>query len=125
MRRPSDPFSPGFYSWVSNAGPFIGTISVGPPGSGSISQRYDAGSGSFPFSHKGVERTQIKLKGGFFLSMYDIPHCFICRPFRFQCVGGCWDRTQESCDYGVGDMKAAPHGYGVVMIGTSTDRFVQ
>jgi hypothetical protein len=31
----------------------------GPPGSGSISQRY--GSGSFPFTHKGVERTEILL----------------------------------------------------------------
>ncbi len=27
-------------------------------------------------------------------------HCFICR--RFLCVGGCWDRTQDSCDYGIG-----------------------
>ncbi len=32
--------------------------------------------------------------------MYDIQHCFICR--RFLCVGGCWDRTQDSCDYGIG-----------------------
>ena len=32
--------------------------------------------------------------------MYDIQHCFICR--RFLCVGGCWDRTQGSCDYGIG-----------------------
>ncbi len=22
-------------------------------------------------------------------------------PLRFQCVGGCWDRTQDSCDYGI------------------------
>jgi hypothetical protein len=31
----------------------------GPPGSGYISQRYGSGSGSFPFSHICVERTQI------------------------------------------------------------------
>jgi hypothetical protein len=31
----------------------------GPPGSGSISQRYGSGSGSLPFSHKCVERTRI------------------------------------------------------------------
>jgi hypothetical protein len=32
----------------------------GPPGSGSIGQRY--GSGSFPFPHKAVERTEIMLE---------------------------------------------------------------
>ncbi len=29
------------------------------------------------------------------LSKYCMQHCFICRPFRFHCVGGCWDRTQD------------------------------
>jgi hypothetical protein len=33
----------------------------GPPGSGSVSQRYGSGSGSFPFSHKVVKRTEIML----------------------------------------------------------------
>jgi hypothetical protein len=23
-------------------------------------------------------------------------------PPKFHCVGGCWDRTQDSCDYGIG-----------------------
>ncbi len=23
-------------------------------------------------------------------------------PLRIHCVGGCWDRTQDSCDYGIG-----------------------
>jgi hypothetical protein len=23
-------------------------------------------------------------------------------PLRFHCVGGCWDRTQDSCDCGIG-----------------------
>jgi hypothetical protein len=23
-------------------------------------------------------------------------------PHRFHCVGGCWDRTQDSCDFGIG-----------------------
>ncbi len=31
----------------------------GPPGSGSISQRYGSGSGTFPFLIKCVERTEI------------------------------------------------------------------
>jgi hypothetical protein len=22
-------------------------------------------------------------------------------PVRIRCVGGCWDRTQDSCDYGI------------------------
>jgi hypothetical protein len=28
-----------------------------------------------------------------------IQHCFNC--LRFFCVGGCWDRTQATCDYGI------------------------
>ncbi len=23
-------------------------------------------------------------------------------PLRFHCVGGCWDRTQDCCDFGIG-----------------------
>jgi hypothetical protein len=23
-------------------------------------------------------------------------------PFRFHCFGGCWDRTQDCCDFGIG-----------------------
>jgi hypothetical protein len=23
-------------------------------------------------------------------------------PLRFRCVGGCWDRTQDCCDFGIG-----------------------
>ncbi len=33
-------------------------------------------------------------------------------PLRFHCVGGCWDRTQDSCDYGIGSNHSArsrPH----------------
>ncbi len=40
------------------------------------------------------------VKGDFF--MYDIQYCFICRSLRFHCVEGCWDRTQDSCYYGIG-----------------------
>jgi hypothetical protein len=28
--------------------------------------------------------------------MYDIQHCFVWRPLRYHCVGGCWDRTQDT-----------------------------
>jgi hypothetical protein len=38
----------------------------------------------------------------FFSYMYGIQHCFICHPLRFHCVGGCWDRTQDFCDFGIG-----------------------
>ncbi len=33
---------------------------------------------------------------------YFIQHCFICPPLSFRCVGGCWDRTQDRCDFGIG-----------------------
>jgi hypothetical protein len=23
-------------------------------------------------------------------------------PLRFHCAGGCWDRTQDCCDFGIG-----------------------
>jgi hypothetical protein len=28
-------------------------------------------------------------------------------PLRFHCVQGCWDRTQDSCDYDIGCMSDA------------------
>jgi hypothetical protein len=48
----------------------------------------------------------IRLIGGFyglfsFYSMYCIQHCFHLPPIRFHCVGGCWDRTQDCCDFGI------------------------
>jgi hypothetical protein len=40
------------------------------------------------------------LTGGFyeFFSFYCIQHCFI----RFHSVGGCGDRNQDCCDFGIG-----------------------
>jgi hypothetical protein len=35
-------------------------------------------------------------------SMYVIQHCFICRPQRFPCVGGCWEQSQDCCYFGIG-----------------------
>jgi hypothetical protein len=32
-------------------------------------------------------------------------------PIRFRCVGGCWDRTQGSCDFGIGCQTLWPLGY--------------
>jgi hypothetical protein len=29
-------------------------------------------------------------------------------PLRFHCVGGCWDRTQGSCDHGIGSARSHP-----------------
>jgi hypothetical protein len=36
--------------------------------------------------------------------MYFIQHYFIYHPsaLRFHCVVGCWDRTQDCCDFGIG-----------------------
>jgi hypothetical protein len=40
---------------------------------------------------------------GFFLSMYDTYSTLLhLPPLRFRCIGGCWDRTQDSCEYGTG-----------------------
>ena len=37
-----------------------------------------------------------------YIFIYVIQHCFICLPpLRFYCVGGCWDRTQDCCDFGI------------------------
>ncbi len=49
---------------------------------------------------------KIKKQGGFFyfFSMHCIYHCFgICRPSDF---GGCWDRTQDCCDFGIWQLDA-------------------
>ncbi len=35
----------------------------------------------------------------FFYMRYSTP--FHLPPLRFHCVRGCWDRTQDSCDYGI------------------------
>ncbi len=32
-------------------------------------------------------------------------------PLRFHCVGGCWDRTQDSCDFGIGCQVLWPLSY--------------
>ncbi len=31
-------------------------------------------------------------------------------PLRFHCVGGCWDRTQDCCDFGIGSQTLYPQG---------------
>ncbi len=33
------------------------------------------------------------------LKFYFIQHCFICRPLRFHCVKGGWDRTQDCYNF--------------------------
>ncbi len=38
-------------------------------------------------------------RGIFFLSIYRLLHL---PPLRFHGVGGCWDRTQDCCDFGMG-----------------------
>jgi hypothetical protein len=48
-----------------------------------------------------LDPLQHKLTGGFFFcvlysTLLHLP------PLRFHCVGGCWDRTQDCCDFGIG-----------------------
>ncbi len=33
--------------------------------------------------------------------MYVIQHCFIWRPSDFTVSDGCWNRTQDCCDFGI------------------------
>ncbi len=45
-----------------------------------------------------------KLKGGFFGYFFfsvQYQHYVFLPLLRFHCVGGCWDRTQGRCDYGI------------------------
>jgi hypothetical protein len=38
----------------------------------------------------------------FLIFMYVIQHCLLhLPPLRFHCVGGCWDRTQDCCNFGI------------------------
>ncbi len=71
------------------------------------------------FLTNGNQCVILYLTGGFFwifylLFMHFIQHCFIYRP----CVGGCWDWTQDSCDFGVGFRRsshsAKSHPYSTV-----------
>ncbi len=47
----------------------------------------------------------IKNRGIFFefFKMYSVHNSTLLHPstIRFECVGGCWDRTQDCCDYGI------------------------
>ncbi len=49
-----------------------------------------------------ISFSSFKIFYRFFIFMYDIQHCFICRPSFSTVFGGCWDWTQDSCDYDTG-----------------------
>jgi hypothetical protein len=42
----------------------------------------------------------------FYVGYSTLPHL---PPLRFHCVGGRWDRTQDSCDYVIGCQTLEPH----------------
>jgi hypothetical protein len=44
------------------------------------------------------------LVGGFFKIFFSAIYSTLLHlpPLRFHCVGGCWDRTQDSFDFGIG-----------------------
>jgi hypothetical protein len=37
-------------------------------------------------------------------------------PLNFHCVGGCWDQTQDSCNFSIGTQTLKPIGYGSHLI---------
>ncbi len=45
-----------------------------------------------------------KSTGGFFLIFFYVMYSTWLHlpPLRFHCVGGCWGRTQDCCDFGIG-----------------------
>jgi hypothetical protein len=47
----------------------------------------------------------LKLKGNFLFFFYFYVRYSTLPLLRFHCVGRCWDRTQDSCDYGIGCQK--------------------
>jgi hypothetical protein len=57
------------------------------------------------------------LKGGIFGFFY-----FLCtystllhlRPLRFHCVGGCWDKTQDYCDFCIDTARRSNHSASTV-----------
>ncbi len=53
----------------------------------------------------------ITINRGFFFMYVLYSTLFHLPPLRFHCVGGCWDRTQESCDFGIGCQTLEPLGY--------------
>ncbi len=52
-----------------------------------------------------LRRGQIFLRGtflDFFLFLHDIQNLLHLPPLKFHCVGGCWNGTLDSCNYGIG-----------------------
>jgi hypothetical protein len=49
------------------------------------------------------EKETIFLKGEFFGFYCKVRYSTLLHlpPLRFHCVGGCWDRTEDSCDFGI------------------------
>ncbi len=46
---------------------------------------------------------QFFFSGGFFGFLYVLYSTLFHLPLlRFHCVGGCWDQSQDSCDFGIG-----------------------
>ncbi len=51
-----------------------------------------------------VHQTRKKITRGFlfYFCMHFIQNSFHLPPLRFHCVGVCWNRTQDCCDFGIG-----------------------
>ncbi len=45
-----------------------------------------------------------------FLCLFTVSSLLHLPPVRFHCVGGCWDRTQNCCDFGIGIGFTIVHG---------------
>jgi hypothetical protein len=70
-----------------------------------------------------VERTtsyteHIKQEGFFYYVLYST--LLYLPPLRFHCVGGWWDRTQDSCDFGFGCQDALATRLHLILKATSS-----
>ncbi len=57
------------------------------------------------------------LKRWRFFCMYFIQHCLVCRPQIPPGFGGCWDPTEDCCDFGIDSQMLLPHWYILSMCG--------
>ncbi len=53
---------------------------------------------------------RIFLKGDFLDFSITFFNTALSAALRFNCAGGCWDGTQDSCDFGIGYQTLSPLG---------------
>jgi hypothetical protein len=92
-------FSPKLYSYSMMSEKFISEF----PSTCFLEKQVDIG---FMYIFFNIpERINFFLKGIFLIFYFYVRYLTLLHllPLRFHCVGGCWDRTQDCCDFGIDD----------------------